>query len=122
MSPRRAGRANGQASTCNIKFGQPASVLSDVTGGAYWDDPTPAFCDDVAVDLAVDGRIERVGRALHHAERLAVARRFLARYRPPGEEVNLTELARLCGVTQNVAVALAAEVAATAALPNQPVT
>lgn len=111
MSPRRS----GQASIPNRRFGQPPAVLSDVTGGAYWDDPTPQFCDQVAVDLAADGRIEWVGRALHHAERLAVTRRFLNRYRPPGEEVNLTDLARLCGVTYDVAAALAAEITGQAA-------
>lgn len=42
-----------------------------------WIDHTPDFLDEVAVELALAGR--EVGRPLHHAERLAVARELLTR-------------------------------------------
>lgn len=40
------------------------------------DDLTPKWCDPVAVDRALAG--QPVGRPLHHAERVEVARRALA--------------------------------------------
>ena len=51
---------------------------SNMAGGLGWKDPTPGWFDEVAVWLALRGRRHQVGRPLHHAERVEIARHVLA--------------------------------------------
>lgn len=64
-------------------------MTAGVTSGLYTTSPdlTPDWVDDVAVDRVLNGR--KLDRVLHHAERIALARRVLARGGGSGELAKL---------------------------------